>query len=465
MKKLLLLSAGIATSFAMMAQTDITPANYHFNKATEIPFYNEFLDNVNIKAGSNDVFGEMGFAEFYQDGLWVLTSAGQNADQQDAFRAGWQLVDMGGEVGQVAFFGGKASNVIDKLNEVAPDMADNWKALHLDEEATAGWQLHLMMDPDNCPTSSQGYIHARIVYNVYSENCLAGNKVWQNIGISTNSNDLRGWADSEAFNFTEDACILRYEDDNEPELGPDGKAIWDPSTWVVYEFDFTLPDADDSGQIYIPARLRMNAMNANAWNNYGVFLQDISFTFYEGENLGEGVKFANPKLSTITLEPFGDVQEGPGPEVPTFYLIGSDVDGQNWALGTNPFTYADGVYTWTGKTLGSGFKINDGTWDNAEYNIGAENKEVLLVLGEPYPVVADGNSGDIAFEGAPLENPTVVFDYEKMTVTVTGNAGVESIIDENAPVEYFNLQGVKVNNPQGVVIRKQGNSISKVLVR
>ena len=47
-------------------------------------------------------------------------------------------------------------------------------------------------------------------------------------------------------------------------------------------------------------------------------------------------------------------------------------------------------------------------------------------------------------------------------------AGVEDVVidNENAPVEYFNLQGVKVANPEnGLYIVRQGNKVSKVLIR
>jgi len=39
--------------------------------------------------------------------------------------------------------------------------------------------------------------------------------------------------------------------------------------------------------------------------------------------------------------------------------------------------------------------------------------------------------------------------------------------DENAPVEYFNLQGMKVNNPAAgqLVIRRQGNKVNKMIIR
>lgn len=44
-----------------------------------------------------------------------------------------------------------------------------------------------------------------------------------------------------------------------------------------------------------------------------------------------------------------------------------------------------------------------------------------------------------------------------------GIAGIEA--DQNAPVEYFNLQGIRVNNPEnGLYIRRQGNKVSKVIL-
>ena len=39
--------------------------------------------------------------------------------------------------------------------------------------------------------------------------------------------------------------------------------------------------------------------------------------------------------------------------------------------------------------------------------------------------------------------------------------------DSNAAVEYFNLQGVRVENPAvgGLYIRRQGNTVTKVIVK
>ena len=53
---------------------------------------------------------------------------------------------------------------------------------------------------------------------------------------------------------------------------------------------------------------------------------------------------------------------------------------------------------------------------------------------------------------------TYVLKYE--------NAGVENVeIDNNAPIEYYNLQGVKVANPEnGVFIKVQGSKATKVIL-
>ncbi len=52
-------------------------------------------------------------------------------------------------------------------------------------------------------------------------------------------------------------------------------------------------------------------------------------------------------------------------------------------------------------------------------------------------------------------------------VKVTSNSSISNVVvDENAPVEYFNLQGIRVDNPaNGIFIRRQGEQVSKVYVK
>jgi hypothetical protein len=58
--------------------------------------------------------------------------------------------------------------------------------------------------------------------------------------------------------------------------------------------------------------------------------------------------------------------------------------------------------------------------------------------------------------------------YNWIGISLTPSSAVNDIIadDANAPVEYFNLQGVRVNNPEnGLFIRRQGGKASKVIIR
>lgn len=62
---------------------------------------------------------------------------------------------------------------------------------------------------------------------------------------------------------------------------------------------------------------------------------------------------------------------------------------------------------------------------------------------------------------------TMLVDMENWTVTFTeGSAGVESLVDENVPAVYYNLQGVKVENPsKGIYVVKQGDKTRKVFIK
>ena len=59
------------------------------------------------------------------------------------------------------------------------------------------------------------------------------------------------------------------------------------------------------------------------------------------------------------------------------------------------------------------------------------------------------------------------YDPAYVGYDVTGGAGVAEIaFDENAPVEYYNLQGVRVANPaNGLYIVKQGNKVTKQIIK
>lgn len=79
-----------------------------------------------------------------------------------------------------------------------------------------------------------------------------------------------------------------------------------------------------------------------------------------------------------------------------------------------------------------------------------------------------------AYQSQRATSNTVTFNVEGGRVDINSInvndpvvTGVEDVtVDENAPVEYYNLQGVRVANPEnGIYIRRQGSKVSKVLVK
>lgn len=90
-----------------------------------------------------------------------------------------------------------------------------------------------------------------------------------------------------------------------------------------------------------------------------------------------------------------------------------------------------------------------------------EDNDVSLVA------VANAATGQLGSMGLGWANPTYVINK-----TFGLTAGVEKVeadaeFDENAPVEYFNLQGQRIANPEAgqLVIKKQGAKAAKVVIR
>ncbi len=89
------------------------------------------------------------------------------------------------------------------------------------------------------------------------------------------------------------------------------------------------------------------------------------------------------------------------------------------------------------------------------------------------PIVADVDlQGSTTTDGKADMTINVVWNNIPITCTFTGDkiAGIGSIVgnDDNAPVEIYDLRGVRMNGdnlPAGVYIRRQGKTTTKIVVR
>ena len=144
-------------------------------------------------------------------------------------------------------------------------------------------------------------------------------------------------------------------------------------------------------------------------------------------------------------------------EYPTLYLTGSF---NNWATPQDAIasTREGSLYTFNVDLGDSGyveFKVAGNNWSN-EIAGGVE------VGYEAVEVTKGGGNLITTLTGMKI----LKFDYDLMSMWFEEESGVESLVDMNAPAVYYNLQGVKVENPaKGIYVVRQGDKTSKVVIR
>ena len=173
---------------------------------------------------------------------------------------------------------------------------------------------------------------------------------------------------------------------------------------------------------------------------------------------------------TITLQ--GVIEY---PEV--IYAIGN-VNGYSWSTseGVALAHVGDGVYEGEFEidNADNGFGYFQfattlgADWDavNAGTRYGAEEVNLLVEANGSYTMTDNWGGGTQSWKSA-AGTCTVRVDVVNNKLNILEFTGVEGIeFDENAPVEYYNLNGVKVENPtNGTFIKVQGNKTAKVYIK
>lgn len=478
MKKTLLFSTVLFASTCAFAQegTNVTPSNYDFNYAETVPFSPQIFKNVNI---GGDSWNSFNFADEYDNGLIVMTTYAGGVDVEILARTqkSWTLVDMGGEVGQVLCYAGVNSNVKTVLESIYPN--NDWSAINPDENNPGAIGLNFWLDPDQSFTGENGfYYHVSMLVNAYCPNLTESQPIFNKIGGETVTNNVRCFLAPGITTYD----FVEVDADGDPLYDNEGNVIskWDPTRWVKYEFDFSVPEAAGD-----PARIRMEFPGTIA--NKGLFIKDIKITAVEGDAetleqvgsyTGDGVGEFTKTYVTYELGEGGEV--GPGPEVSDapekLYILGNIKDA-SWSetaspamtkVSDNEFTIDNVVLTDSGDgNAYFAFASELGTWDIVNSNRYVPESDATRNVTVNMPTefkYYEGSGSDSWIIAAGTYSFSMNFSTNMLTVT--NEAGVTSILDENAPVEYYNLQGVKVTNPEkGMYIIKQGKKTAKVIVR
>ena len=190
----------------------------------------------------------------------------------------------------------------------------------------------------------------------------------------------------------------------------------------------------------------------------------LVFTLVAGSDVKDSsipslVKFSTDGTITPTPDPT------PGDDYSDWWVnLGGPFNGNDFFEGgVQP---VDGIATFENVALGNqGFKVK--TWDGAKdvYYISDPLNVPVNTWVQLYEDIYDVT---MTVDSATASSTyTVKFNVATNQLFVQdGSLGVEGIELEAAPVEFYNLQGVRVNNPEnGFYIRVQGKNASKVYVK
>ncbi len=195
---------------------------------------------------------------------------------------------------------------------------------------------------------------------------------------------------------------------------------------------------------------------------------------------GLRVKGANITISRITLTAGDGEPEPDEPAVPTNETV-------LWSGSVNCGQWAQTVHVaaekWAEAKVGDKFKVNlkinagKGKGIIKVQSAGAD----LEVNGKGTNMDANGNfqrgaseavyeltEGDLAMlsqNGLTISGFAVTISQVSLLSPI--NSGISDVaVDENVSIEYYNLNGIRVDEPTpGIYIRRQGNKVSKVIVR
>lgn len=151
--------------------------------------------------------------------------------------------------------------------------------------------------------------------------------------------------------------------------------------------------------------------------------------------------------------------------------------GQDHRLGNMADIYTQGSYTFSPdytvfkKDGKDSFRAKISDWANFQTTsrLSADGKSLYLRRNVQWNSTMEQSENGTVWKAFP--KPTSNSGLLIAAIIPLGEndpSGLDEVIaDENAPVEYFNLQGLRVSDPQPgqMVIRRQGSKVSKIIVR
>ena len=254
-----------------------------------------------------------------------------------------------------------------------------------------------------------------------------------------------------------------------------------------YNFtSFTVWSVDQSNYpdvVYSPVKAWMNINIEKLSDDPSYVPEDKPGDEPGTDEPGEGLPYLGEYTVKGTKVSYTDGVAGDPEEVTFVMTIVEDEDGD---YGITTFAGYDvpedslgypGIYAWEGDEENIvEFFASGNTIINEEGDLivgGASTSEYeedfvdIVFTTDDEGTVTDFTVWKAEFDDwGDVVSATLVASWSNLTFSAGATGAVESILDSNAPVEYFNLQGVKVQNPsKGIYIIRQGKTSKKAVIR
>lgn len=260
--------------------------------------------------------------------------------------------------------------------------------------------------------------------------------------------------------------------------------IWDfenPSEFTydatakTYTFDLT---GATNGFKISTAKGTWQEFDAAGFHIDGTLAADTTVSLLDGAPAnGQNITFTVAGDYKLTVDLENKTIKATSLPVPTpdrLFVLGNLTIG-NWdpAAGVELTKNGD-IFEGEAKLEGAYFSFVDkladtsNDWNTAGNRYGATSNNNETKINEAAPFVRGENAFNIVSYNTYPQNVNFKVDFSTMTVTISTGTGVEEVaVDAAAPAEYYNLQGIRVAQPEAgkLYIVKKGDKVSKMLVK
>ena len=220
---------------------------------------------------------------------------------------------------------------------------------------------------------------------------------------------------------------------------------------TLYEVPFTLAEDATVKAIAVAEGMENSSVTEAAFTLLSATVSNVTFDFTKPSSL-------NPVQDEPALGQNKEVSVNK-----TVFTAG------NVSLSFNKGTAGTDCRIWAGT---SAYDLR--TYKGSSFTISATGADIINIVftgGKASKTQMTANVGEFVGSTWTGSAQSVVFtatgitNINTITVTYDTATAIEEVATDNAPVEYYNLQGVKVANPEnGIFIKKQGSKTTKVVL-